>query len=62
MKDCNGKVIAYYVLNQTKGRTRFGCDIDWYGDSCKIDLYLKVILEKNIGICGNGIKTLMGWR
>lgn len=62
MRDHNGKVIAWYILNQTKGRTRFDTDINWYGDSCKIDLYLKTILEKNIGICGNGIKTLMGWR
>ena len=62
MIDHNGKVIAYYIANMTKERTRFFCDIDWYGDLCKIDLYIKAILEKNIGICGNGIKTLMGWR
>lgn len=62
MKDHNDKIIAYYVLNQTNGRTRFDCNLNWYGDSCKIDMYLKAILEKNIGICGNGIKTLMGWR
>lgn len=61
MKDHNGKIIAYYVLNQTLGRTKFDCDINWYGDSCRIDMYLKAILEKNIGICGNGIKILMGW-
>lgn len=60
--DCNGKVIAYYVVNITKERTRFFCDIDWYGDLCKVDRYIKAILEKNIGICGNGVKTLMGWR
>lgn len=62
MIDHNGKVIAYYVVNITKERTRFFCDIDWYGDLCKVDLYIKAILEKNICICGHGIKTLMGWR
>lgn len=62
MVDRNGKVIAYYLVNLTKERTRFFCDIDWYGDLCKVDLYIKAILEKNIGICGHGIKALMGWR